>query len=196
MSVSTAGAPGAAVRGSIFPAVPPFRLMSPAAAWALAATIVFELWVGWYFGFTLQSSLAFWLLGGLTLLLLLRPGDHVVIGDDVCPGGFACQIRNDWLGTARGRIGYAFNQFLPYFTGGLAVGNLNASIPGVGSSSNTNTGWTIGAGVEVALTRNWSVKAEYLYVDLGSFDCTGCGTAPPGVGLTTNVVRGGVNFRF
>jgi outer membrane immunogenic protein len=118
-------------------------------------------------------------------------------GSSACPGGFACQIRNDWLGTARGRIGYAFNQFLPYLTGGLAVGNLNATIPGLGSSSNTNTGWTIGAGVEVALTRNWSLKAEYLYVDLGSFDCTGCGAAaPPGVGLTTNVVRGGVNSRF
>jgi outer membrane immunogenic protein len=119
-------------------------------------------------------------------------------GSSAClGGGFTCQTRADWLATARGRVGYAFDRLLPYVTGGLAVGNLTASIPGIGSATNTSTGWTVGGGVEFALNRNWSVKAEYLYVDLGNFDCIACGGTPPAsVGFTTNVVRAGVNFRF
>jgi outer membrane immunogenic protein len=112
-------------------------------------------------------------------------------------GGFVCQTKNDWLGTARGRIGYAFDRFLPYLTGGLAVGHLTASVPGIGSAANTNTGWTVGGGIEYALTGSWTVKAEYLYVDLGSFDCRACGGVPPtSVGFATNVLRAGVNYRF
>lgn len=118
-------------------------------------------------------------------------------GNTACMGGFTCQTRDDWLGTARGRIGYAFDRFLPYVTGGLAVGHLTASVPGIGSAADTSTGWTVGAGVELALTGNWSVKAEYLYVDLGSFACGTCtGVPSTSVDFTTNVVRAGVNYRF
>jgi outer membrane immunogenic protein len=118
-------------------------------------------------------------------------------GSTACLGGFACRIHNDWLATARGRIGYAFDRLLPYLTGGLAVGGLHASIPGIGSASDTNAGWTVGGGIEFALTRNWTAKAEYLYVDLGKFDCGACGGPPPaGVDFTTNVIRGGINYRF
>ncbi len=118
-------------------------------------------------------------------------------GSTACLGGFVCRIRNDWLATARGRIGYAFDRLLPYVTGGLAVGGLNASIPGIGSASDTSAGWTVGGGIEFALTRNWTAKAEYLYVDLGKFDCGACGGPPPaGVDFTTNVVRAGINYRF
>jgi outer membrane immunogenic protein len=111
-------------------------------------------------------------------------------------GGFLCQTHNDWLGTGRGRIGYAFGRILPYVTGGLAVGNLTASVPGIGAATDTRTGWTAGGGIEVALTGNWTAKAEYLYVDLGSFQCSACGAPSPSVGFTTNVVRAGVNYRF
>ena len=44
----------------------------------------------------------------------------------------ACETRNNWLGTARGRLGYAFGNFMPYVTGGLAVGDIKTSIAGVG----------------------------------------------------------------
>jgi outer membrane immunogenic protein len=119
-------------------------------------------------------------------------------GSTACLGGFTCRIRNDWLATARGRIGYAFDRLLPYVTGGAAFGGLNASIPGIGSASDTNAGWTVGGGIEFALTGNWTAKAEYLYVDLGNFDCAVCNAGPPPAraGFTTNVVRAGVNFRF
>ena len=49
-------------------------------------------------------------------------------GSTTC-GGFSCETKNDWLGTFRGRVGYAFNRVMPYVTGGLAVGNIKATSP-------------------------------------------------------------------
>lgn len=112
-----------------------------------------------------------------------------------CPAG--CNTSNSWLSTARGRVGYAADRFMPYITGGLAVGNYTASTLGL-SSSTTNAGWTVGAGIEFAITGRWSAKAEYLYVDLGNFNCSlGCG--PSGVNhvsFSDNILRGGFNYRF
>src|SRR5262245_3224141 len=47
----------------------------------------------------------------------------------LCLGG--CETRNKWLATARGRVGFAFDRFPPYFTGGLALGDINATPPGL-----------------------------------------------------------------
>jgi outer membrane immunogenic protein len=112
--------------------------------------------------------------------------------------GVGCRTRNDFLATARGRLGFAADRWLPYVTGGLAVGNIRATVPGFAGIDQTNAGWTVGGGLEFALSGNWTAKAEYLYVDLGN---SGCGTIcglPAGnnVSLTTNVVRGGINYRF
>jgi outer membrane immunogenic protein len=114
----------------------------------------------------------------------------------LCPGG--CETRNKWLATARGRVGFSFDRFLPYFTGGLAFGDINANRPGFPGGSISNAGWTVGAGLEVGLVSNVSLKAEYLYVDLGNFNCgLNCGLAPGGnVSFTTSVFRGGANVRF
>ncbi len=117
-----------------------------------------------------------------------------------CAGlaGTLCQTRNDFLSTVRGRVGYAADRWLPYATGGLAVGNIKATVPGFTGVDKTNAGWTVGGGLEYALAPNWSVKAEYLYVDLGKEACGVMCGLPMGnnVSLTTNVVRGGVNYRF
>jgi outer membrane immunogenic protein len=114
----------------------------------------------------------------------------------LCPAG--CVTRNDWLGTARGRVGYAFDRFLPYVTGGLAVGDIKASTPGFAGATQTNLGWTIGAGMEVAIVGNWSAKAEYLHVDLGSFNCAlSCGlVTPDNVSFKAELMRGGANYKF
>jgi outer membrane immunogenic protein len=113
-------------------------------------------------------------------------------------GTLSCQTKNDWLGTARGRIGYAFDQFLPYVTGGAAFGNLNAGMPAFGLIDATRTGWTLGAGIEYGFLPNWSAKLEYLYVDLGSVDCgAGCGGIVPAADrFSTSVFRAGINYRF
>jgi outer membrane immunogenic protein len=113
-----------------------------------------------------------------------------------CPLG--CQTRNDWLGTIRGRAGFAFDRFLPYVTGGAAFGDIKASTPGFAGGSATKAGWALGAGLEFAVAGNLTAKVEYLHVNLGSFDCgVSCGgVAPDNVDFHANLIRGGLNFRF
>jgi outer membrane immunogenic protein len=68
------------------------------------------------------------------------------------------------------------------------------------AASSTNVGWTAGAGIEGAIAGNWTWKAEYLPLDLGSVSVTG--KAPTGVAFTTRssftdeIVRVGINYRF
>ena len=114
----------------------------------------------------------------------------------LCP--FGCKTSDDWLSTVRGRLGYAAGRFMPYVTGGAAFGDIKASTPGFAGGSTTNAGWTVGAGLEFAVAGNFSLKAEYLYVDLGKFNCgLGCGVfTSDNVSFTTNIVRGGVNHQF
>jgi outer membrane immunogenic protein len=109
-----------------------------------------------------------------------------------------CATRNDWLGTVRGRVGYAWDRFLPYLTGGLAAGDIKATTPGFAGATQTDLGWTVGAGVEAVIVGNWSAKVEYLHVDLGNFNCgLSCGlVTPDNVSFSADLVRGGVNYRF
>jgi outer membrane immunogenic protein len=114
----------------------------------------------------------------------------------LCPLG--CKTANDWLGTVRGRVGYAVDRIMPYVTGGLAFGNIKATTPGFVGVDNTNAGWTVGAGLEVAIGGGWTAKAEYLFVDLGNTTCgLNCGAIPnDNVSFRSSIVRGGLNYRF
>lgn len=112
-------------------------------------------------------------------------------GSTFC-GGTTCETRNNWLSTVRGRLGYSFDRFMPYVTGGLAVGDIETSIAGVGSGRDTKAGWNVGGGVEAMLVGPWTAKAEYLYVDLGRGGIV-LGTDAE---FKSHVVRGGVNYRF
>jgi outer membrane immunogenic protein len=127
--------------------------------------------------------------------------------------------RLTWLDTVRGRIGVAFTPTsLGYLTGGLAYGDVSTSggisgtngatpVAGFFGTRSTNTGWTIGAGIETALGGRWTGKIEYLYVDLGTVSGGPFGTpivAPSGAFLngsfsshvTDNILRVGLNYRF
>jgi outer membrane immunogenic protein len=86
----------------------------------------------------------------------------------------------DWFGTLRARLGFLpTDRLLIYGTGGLAYGEVDTRITVVNNFSNgftanwrgdnspTNIGWTAGGGIEYALTNNVTLRAEYLYVDLG-----------------------------
>jgi outer membrane immunogenic protein len=89
----------------------------------------------------------------------------------VLPGpGFAADYSLKWFGTARGRLGFlATERLLLYATGGLAYGDITGGSPTLAYSfSSLKAGWTVGAGAEAALGSNWSVKFEYLYMDLGN----------------------------
>ncbi len=129
-------------------------------------------------------------------------GDYSTVAGNLptsfCPNG-SCSTKTEWLGTARGRVGYAFDRILLYVTGGGAYGNIEAIANGV-SNNNTEFGWTAGAGIEAALAYNLTVKVEYLYVDLGNGSCTtACGSPPSAtqsVSLTESLVRAGLNYKF
>lgn len=109
------------------------------------------------------------------------------------------------FGTARLRLGYAWDRVMVYGTGGIAWGQTeiggSVAVPGFiwsgTSSSNNHVGWTIGGGVEWALLDNWSAKIEYLYLDLGNRDYFG----GPNAGgfdadVTAHTVKLGLNYRF
>ena len=111
--------------------------------------------------------------------------------------GTVCNTRNSWLSTARGRIGFAADRFMPYVTGGAAFGDIKADAAGFGSETKTRTGWTVGGGLEAAINGPWTAKIEYLYVDLGKGSCGAavCGV-PTDVDFKAHVVRAGLNYRF
>lgn len=112
-----------------------------------------------------------------------------------CAGG--CKTANERLGTARGRLGYAWDRLMPFITGGAAFGNLKAST-GAMSATKNEVGWTVGAGFEYAMMNQWTVKLEYLYVDFGTVTCNAAcsGGNPIGVKFNANILRGGINYRF
>jgi outer membrane immunogenic protein len=119
------------------------------------------------------------------------PGDREEIPRD---GTIAS---NTWFGTARGRIGYAFDRFLPYFTGGAAFGGIKQEGAGFTGATSTQLGWVLGGGIEYAFLSSWSAKFEYLYADMGTAQCpaTSCGTAIDTT-LKLNIIRGGLNYKF
>lgn len=122
-------------------------------------------------------------------------------------------VKATFLATVRGRAGVAFDRGLIYVTGGAAFGELKttdtfgfpAAFLDATSATTHRTGWTVGAGTEYAFTNNWSVKAEYLYVDLGTVNIGLACTAAPCVAVndsvvhhryTENIGRIGLNYRF
>ena len=143
------------------------------------------------------------------------------------------QSEIDWLGTVRGRLGYLpTSNLLVYGTGGFAYGRVVQSgswntntgfavtdgfqsincfgnpVCFAGSSSGTSTGWTAGAGFEYALWQKWTIRAEYLYVSLGSGGTVTEAVVGPTPGTSPssfnanfgrtnfNVVRVGLNYEF
>ena len=142
-------------------------------------------------GYNLQTGVWVWGLEGDIDASWIKGTTTVNCG---VPG---CETRNRWLATARGRIGYAWDRFLPYITGGAAFGDIKMTPGGGASETKTKVGWTLGAGLEYAFMGAWSAKLEYLYVDLGKATCGAatCGLDTE-VKFKTNIVRAGVNYRF
>jgi outer membrane immunogenic protein len=119
----------------------------------------------------------------------------------------------DWVTTVTGRAGYAWNNVLYYVKGGGAwTGNKGESdtfnaagaLISIGVGTDNRNGWTVGTGLEYGFAPNWSVKAEYDYLDFGTSDigrtfitsaATGT-TALRDNSLTMQLVTVGVNYRF
>lgn len=106
-------------------------------------------------------------------------------------------VRFNSVGTVRARAGFTIGDALIYGTGGLVFGNNRWTIRGRGSDRQTHFGYVVGAGVEVALTRNWSAKFEYLYFDFSPtiYQIDGLTLETPDV-VQFGVPRFGLNYRF
>jgi outer membrane immunogenic protein len=146
--------------------------------------------------------------------------------DGVVPGGagqraeVTTTLSADWLLTVRARLGVTLSPtVLLYATGGLAIAEVEvankfldnavdvgggANNEGASSNSDVLTGWTVGGGLEWAIDRNWSIRGEYLYVDLGSVSTrTAVGaldltpnTLDSSADLTAHIVRAAISYRF
>jgi len=115
----------------------------------------------------------------------------------------------DVFGTVRGRLGYAWNNWLFYGTGGFAWANENETrtqvagvignaTPGTAeSASTTATGWTAGGGIEWGFSRNWTARVEYLHLGLGTNSFVfPVAQRRTDASVNADLVRAGVNFRF
>ncbi len=105
-------------------------------------------------------------------------------GAKSCPSLFfySCETDADQLGSIAARLGYTWGRALIYAKGGWAFadvtnqGHYNAGVetPGINqptlSTTQWQNGWTVGGGMEFALTDRWSAKAEYMHYDLGKED--------------------------
>jgi len=149
-------------------------------------------------------------------------GDHTVTGLATSGGPPVTRAftssqsqRLDWLATFRGRLGYTLGDSrLLYATGGLVVGKVEDStllafsgVGGttfIGSASSTRTGWTVGGGAEHVMTRDWTVRVEYLYFELGGTSVNGIDTVSPNQPFQTrahfehngHIVRAGLNWKL
>jgi outer membrane immunogenic protein len=110
-----------------------------------------------------------------------------------------------WLTTVTGRVGYGFDTWLPYIKGGFAAGNVETSIRNnavISQGSGAHSGWTVGGGVEVKLTRQLSLGLEFMHTELGrSTDINGPQVVPGapesyGIGLRSNSITARFNYLF
>jgi outer membrane immunogenic protein len=147
-----------------------------------------------------EADAAFSEIEGDVSIPITIPGTHF----DLVSADFS----TNFLATFRGKVGVTFDNVLVYATGGAAVTEIEAKfaaldglVPGLeASDSQTHWGWTVGAGVEVAINQNWSLKAEYLYIDFDEEsyfeDALSLLDADYSVDLDTQIVRAGINYRF
>src|SRR6516162_5192905 len=126
-----------------------------------------------------------------------------------CTASEAIKIRS--LTTGRARVGLAFDWLMPYVTAGAALVNvrddLTVNVGGVSALfpplSNTSLVWTAGAGVDVALSSNWSARLEYLHIRANGITSSvlipgflGNGSAAETATYRDNIVRIGLNYRI
>jgi outer membrane immunogenic protein len=131
----------------------------------------------------------------------------------VTAAGLSCKTQSNWFGTVRARFGYAWDRVLVYGTAGGAGVNVQTSLTGLPTQTNPEFGWTAGAGLEWAFAENWTVKFEYLFVDLAQnavcnhgyscgYDAAAVSAAVlalnsnSAVKLNENIVRVGLNFKY
>ncbi|HWV79954.1 MAG TPA: outer membrane protein [Hyphomicrobiaceae bacterium] len=124
-----------------------------------------------------------------------------ISGSTACPNDdFSCHSDIRWLGSVRLRAGFTTGPLLVYGTGGFGFGRIEIGTTslalGTNSSERTATGWTAGGGVEFLVDRNWTIKAEYLYYDLGDDTYTVDNNLRVRADTVLHTGKVGFNYRF
>lgn len=120
--------------------------------------------------------------------------------------GYYNKVEQDWLAAVRGRLGYAYNRFLPYIAGGVAFTDVEYKRRYIDdlkyftndehySDNKTLTGYTLGAGLDYAMTDHIILRAEYRYTDFGDKDFSLDGWER-NVDMKANDLRVGVAYKF
>ena len=183
---------------------------------AAGGTIAYEHWHSPVFGTYTNPDLAGVLVGGqagynyqMGRFVVGVEGDWDYTnarGGKACPNAFftSCENDADQLGSVAARLGYTWNRALFYAKGGWAFGEVSAqghSNPNgrtLASTTDWASGWTIGGGMEFALTDRWSAKAEYMYYDLGTdrYTADASGTGQVDISTGGSIVRVGLNYHI
>ena len=153
-----------------------------------------------------------WQLGQIVLGVEADGSGAELRGENTCfsgIGGINCQHTVDALGTITGRIGFAWGRSLAYVKGGGAwtdtnyqlLGNTGALSLGTGSTTLDVWGWTVGGGIEYALTNHWTALVEYDHIGLPATvvafpTVTTINAATISVRQTVDLFRLGVNYKF
>jgi outer membrane immunogenic protein len=126
--------------------------------------------------------------------------DGTSLSKSVFVGTSSASVRSDIQGSIRGRVGIAWDRVLIFATGGGAFANFKTSysVPGVSyqSFSKTRAGWTVGGGIEYAVTNNWSVRAEYRYSDFGRSNDWLISNQSYRHSITEHQVKVGFSYKF
>jgi outer membrane immunogenic protein len=105
-----------------------------------------------------------------------------------------------WIGTVRGRVGFAADRFLVYGTAGAGWGSFdtNVTVAGLGNStfSQSHIALVAGGGVEFGITNNVTARIEYLYADTGNITLANIAGINVTGRVQDNLVRVGANFKF
>jgi outer membrane immunogenic protein len=118
--------------------------------------------------------------------------------------GDTINTNTNWTSTVTGRVGAAFDRLFVYGKGGLALARDQSSLTDLGGNSAgttfMRTGWTVGAGLEYGISKNWSAKIEYDYLNFGSQTLNFSTPLQPvytsSANLNVQEVKAGINFRF
>jgi outer membrane immunogenic protein len=178
-----------------------FTTLDPAAPFFDADTRPQGVIGGAHVGYNLQ--IAQWVVG------LEGTVDGTSLSKSVSLGGvpaLTVNSREEIQGSIRARLGIAFDRVLLYGTGGAAFTGIknNYSLGGPffldESISKSRAGWTVGGGIQYAVTDNWSIRAEYRYSDFGRYTDLPFATLASAPAarhhLTENQVQGGISYKF
>ncbi len=158
------------------------------------------------YNYALPAVPAFGNLGGIRFVAGIEGDvDGSSASSSYALGGLAVTTNQNIQGSVRGRLGVAVDRALFYATGGVAFGGLNNTYANTlngltDSFHQTRVGYTIGGGVEYAITNNWSIRAEYRHTDFGKVTNVLATSTGAGVAARTrevdNRVQAGFSYKF